>query len=64
MSTTRRSIDLKKATDPERSPEQQLADAKEQLGRLQAILAQAASRPESLLPAAYRGASRPEARRT
>ena len=53
----RATIDLKKATAPERSPEQQLADAKEQLGRAQAILAQAASRPESLLPAAYRGAT-------
>jgi hypothetical protein len=45
---------LKKATNPERSPEQQLAEAKEQLGRLQAVLAQAATRPETLLPPAYR----------
>ena len=45
---------LKKATNPERSPEQQLAEFKDQLGRLQADLAQAATRPETLLPPAYR----------
>ena len=46
---------LKKATNPDRSPEQQLADAKEQLGRLQDQLSQAVAKPEVLLPPAYRG---------
>jgi hypothetical protein len=45
---------LKKATNPERSPEHQLAEAKEQLDRVQADLGQAATRPETLLPPAYR----------
>ncbi len=45
---------LKKATNPDRSPEQQLDEAKDQLGRLQAILSQAATRPETMLPPAYR----------
>jgi hypothetical protein len=45
---------LKKAANPERSPEQQLADAEEQLGRFQATLTESVARPETLLPPPYR----------
>jgi potassium efflux system protein len=48
---------LKRVTHPEPSPEQQLAEAKDALGRLHAILAQAGAQPEALLPPAYRGRS-------
>jgi potassium efflux system protein len=48
------SIALKAATHPEPSPEKQMAADKQELGRLQAVLAQAVARPEVLLPQAER----------
>jgi potassium efflux system protein len=44
------SQDLKDAMNPEPSPEEQTAQAKAELGRLEAHLAQAAMSPDSLLP--------------
>jgi potassium efflux system protein len=46
---------LSRATDPDPSPQRQIADAKEELHRLEQVLAQAAKVPESLLPACFRG---------
>jgi potassium efflux system protein len=45
---------LQKATHPEPSPEQQAAEAKTELDRLQTLLAQANQSPDSLLPALFR----------
>ncbi len=47
--------ELKKATHPDPSPEQQALEARHELSRLQAILAEAARQPETLLPPAFRG---------
>jgi potassium efflux system protein len=46
---------LRKAMNPQPSPERQVAEAKEELQRLQTILAQAARDPDSLLPPVYGG---------
>ncbi len=45
---------LRKASHPEPSPERQAADARSELVRIQALLAQAASHPEVILPPAFR----------
>jgi len=49
------SVALQKATHPEPSPTQEVAELKEELARLKAILSQAAQSPESLLPPLFRG---------
>jgi potassium efflux system protein len=49
------SKELKKAKNPERSPEEQALEAQNELSRLQAILDQAGRQPETLLPPSYRG---------
>ncbi len=46
---------LKKANHPVPSPERQAAEARSELARLQALLAQAATNPEVLLPQTFRG---------
>ncbi len=48
---------LQKATHPEPSPEQQAADARAELKRLQAVLTQATTAPETLLPPLFRDRS-------
>jgi potassium efflux system protein len=48
---------LKKASNPELSPEHQMDESKKELRRLHADLGQAAKQPETLLPRAYRGLS-------
>jgi len=50
---------LHQVTHPEPSPERQAADAKADLNRLEAIIAQAAESPETLLPPFFRGSSNP-----
>ena len=47
--------ELKKARHPDPSPEQQVIEARNELSRLQAILAEAARQPETLLPPSFRG---------
>jgi potassium efflux system protein len=48
---------LSRATSPEPNPQRQIADAKDDLRRLEQTLAQAAKVPESLLPPCFRGAT-------
>src|SRR5262249_47800675 len=45
---------LKKASKPQPTPEQQAAESQDELHRQNAILEQAATRPETLLPPSFR----------